>query len=252
MSLPRSSDKLADKWSNAQFLFDIFLRYWRRNYGSTRKPIWRPLCNYVRRGGKYNYDLHWLDPYSSKDGLDGVSFYVTKYLLKFDDWIDKFKSKLFFNLDESDYKDAWNKFRPRILLSKYFGSPLDPEVSSHIKLGIRFALNNAEAFFPYFVSTVNGSTYPLSPYYAKHHLSVSDQLVFCNRRPDRILTYEDFDDFDKKEKSLSDVRSFLRKHSSAFDYDDIDDINIQTFSDYAESSRLLSQIEDFANAWEDF
>ena len=189
---------LAEKWSKANELFHIFLRYWRRNYGSSRVPIWKPLCTYVRRGNKYNYDLHWLDPNSSNDGTDGVAFYVTKYLLKFDEWIDKFKSKLYFNLSYEDYKDAWSKFRPRCLMSKGFGSAADSDVISHINKGIDFALNTSDAFYPYFINRINGSTYPLAPYYSKKFLTASQQLVFISRRPDDYMTMYDIDDFDKR------------------------------------------------------
>lgn len=264
LSLPRTSDLLAEKWSKATELFDIFLRYWRRNIAppiwspkrqkfiaNSRSPIWQPLCTYVRRGNKYNYDLHWLDPNSSKDGLDGVSFYVSKYLLKYDDWIDKFKSKLFYSLPHDQYKEAWDKFRPRILFSKFFGSPDDVDVRNHIIRGINFALNTS-AFFPYFVSRVDGSTYPLSPYYSKRFLTVPQQLVFVSRRPDTTLSDSDVHDFDVQQENLSRVRSFLKSQSSSFDYDDISDINIQTFYDYANSSRLLGEAQDFATDWEDF
>lgn len=249
LSLPRKSDILAVKVSEAYKLFKIFLKYWRRNYGSTRNPIWEPLCTYVRKGNKYNYDLHWLDPNSSVDGLDGVAFYVTKYLLKYDDWIDKFKSKLFFSLDLDDYKEAWSKFRPRILLSKRFGSPDDPDVIEHINKGIQFALNSPTAFFAYYVSRQNGSTYPLSPYYSKRFLTESDQLVFVSRRPDDILTDDDIHKFDVQQVKLEKSRDFLHKQIKEFDLDDINDIN--SFY-YAEDFRPPQLVEDFTDCWEDY
>lgn len=263
MSLPHTSNLLAEKWSTAQFLFDLFLKYWRRNTNitvfltksgklkhNTRNPVWQPLCTYVRRGNKYNYDLHWLDPNSSPDGTDGVSFYVTKYLLKYDEWIDKFKSKLYFNLSHEDYKSAWGKFRPRCLMSKGFGSPRDPLVAAHICKGINFALADTKAFFPYYISRINGSTYPLSPFYSKKFLTPDAQLVFCSRRPDDILTIYDIDDFDKRQIHLDAMRSYLLSQSSAFDYDDIDDINTDNLLPY-ECSRNSQSDSDFADCWQD-
>lgn len=248
LSLPKSGNSLAEKVSKSLFLFDIFLRYWRRNYGSTRVPLWKPLCTYVRRGQKYNYDLHYLDPYSSKDGLDGVSFYVTKYILKYDEWIDKFKSKLFFNLEYEQYREAWDKFRPRLLLSKGFGSPDDPDVISHIVKGINFALGQNDAFFPYYISRQNGSTYPLSPYYSKRFLTIDSQLVFCSRRPEYDLTVLDFDDFAKAESNLAQVRSYLKSRSNEIDFDDIDKINDFENGKFYEVPKL---VEDFADCWKD-
>lgn len=249
LSLPQFGNSLAEKVSKAYDLFNIFLRYWRRNYGSTRVPLWKSLCTYVRRGDKYNYDLHYLDPYSSKDGIDGVSFYVTKYILKYDDWIDKFKSKLFFNLKEDSFKEAWDKFRPRLLLSKGFGSPDDPDVISHIVNGINFALSQNDAFFPYYISCQNGSTYPLSPYYSKKFLTIDSQLVFASRRPERFLTALDFDDFDKRELNLAQVRTFLKSRCNEIDFDDIDNINSFENGDYYKIPELD---EVFADCWKDF
>ena len=258
LSVPRTSDLLSEKVSTAYRLFDIFLKYWRRNYGSTRKPIWKPLCTYVRRGEKYNYDLHYLDPNSSKDGLDGVSFYVTKYLLKFDDYVEKFKSLLYFNLPYDDYKEAWLKFKPRMLLSKHFGLPYDkvtksycPKVSAHIRKGIDFSLSFSGALFPFYVSQQNGSTYPLAPYYSRRFLSISDQLEFVSRRPDiNFITALDIDDFIKDQSKFDKVKSFLRSKNTFFDMD-MSDVNLifDTNGNYQQDS---FSPEVFADSWQDF
>lgn len=251
LSLPRSDvgDSLAEKCSKAYELFNIFLKFWRRNYGSTRIPVWKPLLTYFRRGSKYNYDLHYLDPNSSKDGLDGVSFYVTKYILKFDEWVDKFKSFLFFNLPESDYKDAWSKFRPRLLMSKGFGSPDDPDVIKHISYGIQFALSNLSAFFPYYVSRQNGSTYPLAPYYSRRFLTIDDLLIFRSRQPDKLLSDDDLHKFDVGQERLAKHRHFLSSQSLEFTFDDIDNINSFTYGNIQQNSRVA---EEFATDWSDF
>ena len=258
LSVPRKSDLLAEKVSTAYRLFDIFLKYWRRNYGSTRNPIWKPLCTFVRRGEKYNYDLHYLDPNSSKDGLDGVSFYVTKYLLKYDEYVEKFKSLLFFNLPYDDYKEAWLKFKPRMLLSKHFGLPYDKEtnsycplVSAHIRKGIDFSLSHSGALFPFYVSRQNGSTYPLAPYYARRFLTIQDQVEFVSRRPDiNDITPFDIDDFDKAQTKFEKVKSFLRSQNTAFDMD-MSDVNLifDTHGNYQQDS--LSP-EVFVDSWQDF
>lgn len=257
LSIPRTSDLLAEKWSKANELFHIFLRYWRRNYGSTRNPIWKPLCTYVRRGNKYNYDLHWLDPDSSADGLDGVSFYVTKYLLKFDDWVLKFKSKLYYTFmsdKTGKYKDAWSKFRPRILLSKGFGDPTNPLVESHILKGINFALADVNAFFPYYISRQNGSTFPLAPYYRRRFLTIDSEYEFAMRRPetdDFTLEYEDkLDDIAKRDFNLGLIKSYLNGQCLLSDFTDMNDINDIIIDYYGEDSRITSRGEEFAPNWE--
>ena len=251
LSLPKESDLLAQKEGKAYQLFNIFLKYWRRNYGSRRVPIWKQLCTYVNRNGKYNFDLHYLDPNSSNDGLDGVSFYVTKYILKFDTWVDKFKSFLFFNLSDSDYIDAWNKFRPRCLMSKFFGSPDDVDVKNHIRNGINFSLDIHTALFPYYVSKQNGSTYPLAPYYAKKFLTISDKIEFVARRPE-FRDYDESDvlDFDRREEHLNQIKSFLSNQQLAVDYDDIDNINSNILP-YGYDFKFNFSAEDFADCWED-
>lgn len=252
LSLPKFGNSLAEKCGCAYDLFNIFLKYWRRNSGSTRSPIWSPLCTYVHRGNSYNYDLHYLDPNSSKDGIDGVSFYVTKYVLKYDDWIDKFKSKLYFTLSEQDYKDAWSLFRPRCLISKGFGSPDDPDVQDHIYKGIEFALRQPDAFFPFYLSRQDGSTFPLAPYYSKRFMTIEAQLVFVSRRPDELISADDIDDFDKDQAHLSDVRSFLRSSNLAFEESDIDDVNLNINLDYGLFTQNSKLGEEFATDWEDF
>lgn len=257
LSFPKTEDVLSVKYSQAYKLFNIFLKYWRRNYGSTRKPIWKPLCTYVRKRIRghdyYNYDLHWLDPNSSQDGLDGVAFYVTKYIMKFDEWVDKYKSFLFFNLTESDYKDAWAKFRPRILFSKHFGSPFDPDVKSHLDNCINFALSDLSALYPYYISRQNGSTYPLSPYYSKRLLTITDQLIFCDRRNnyEDTLTEDDFHSFDVQQQKLQMSRAFLNSQSLLIDFDDMLDINTQVLQNgsFAKTTQMDS---DFADSWESF
>lgn len=265
LSLPRDDTTLACRISRAERLFKIFLKYWRRNIAppvwsekrqkyipNSWHPQWQKLLTYHRvktaQGWKYNYDLHWLDPNSSKDGLDGVAFYVTKYIMKFDEWVDKFKSILFFNLSEDDYKDAWSKFKPRILLSKFFGAPDDPAVVSHIVKGINVALANQEAFYPFFVSRVDGSTYPLAPYYSKRFLRIESQLEFIRRRPYRILTETDFQNFDNQQKRLSDSRILLRSNLTDFDYD-FTDINSTIYGIPEKASPVA---DEFAASWEDY
>ena len=251
LSLPRSDvgASMAEKISKAYELFNIFLQYWRRNYGSTRKPIWQPLLTYVNRGGKYNYDLHYLDPNSSVDGLDGVSFYVTKYILKFDDWVQKFKSVLFYNLSYEDYKKAFSQFRPRLLLSKFFGSPYDPDVASHIRKGIHYSVSDSSAFFPYYLSKQNGTTYPLAPYYSKRFLDVDSAIILRSRIPESYLTEDDFHRFDVGEERLSKQRKFLNAQSPEYEFDDIDNINL---FEYGILKTPLAMDNEFADSWKDF
>lgn len=207
---------LADRKSFEMRLHSIFLKYWRRNRGSCRFPIWQNLCTYYNNGRTRNFDLHYLDPYSTSEGLDAVAFYVSKYCLKFDTWVDKFKSKLFFSLSEDDYKEACSFFLPKRLISKGFGGLHDEDILTHINKGIDLALKDPTAMYPYFISPVNGSTFPLSPYYSSKLLTFEDMEVFNSRKP--VLT-----DYDMMVDTSSDlsVSEILRKeadHQKVIDF----------------------------------
>ena len=100
------------------WLFENVLAEWRRNYGSTRSPVYRPLCTYTRRWIrgelKTNYDLHYLNPRSSQNGVSDVAFYVSKYMLKRSDREKRLQQALKLNLvtydddgkpDYTEYED---------------------------------------------------------------------------------------------------------------------------------------------------
>lgn len=259
LSFPKDeSQKLAHKRSFEIRLFNIFLKYWRRNYGSTRFPIWKPLCTYKRTKRSYNFDLHYLDPWSSKNGLDDVAFYASKYCLKYDSYVDKLKSKLFFSLSESDFDDTWNKIKPRRLMSKGFGSPSDPDVISHINKGINIALQDQTALYPYFISPVNGKTFPLSPYYSKKFLTFDDMCVFNSRKP--VLTDNDMMIDSTPKLSLEQIRDkdiqfdvvsrWLDKRNTLFDED------FDSFVNNLEYERQIDQFNEMdlfsSEDWKDF
>lgn len=256
LSFPRNdSDSLALKRSFATRLYDIFLRYWRRNVGSTRTPVWRNLCTFKYTSKSYNYDLHYLDPWSSANGLDDIAFYVTKYCLKFDPWIDKLKSKLFFNLPEDDFKIVWDKLRPRRLISKNFGSIRDPKVVEHINKGIHLSLCDSNALFPYFISPVNGKTFPLSPYYSQRFLTIP-QLELFNSRKMTLTDYDmmtssqsklTVDQIKEKERKFKVVCESLASTTTRFD----DDTLLSNLYIYGNSSETPFICQDSSFSWED-
>lgn len=269
LSFPKDVHQtLADRWSFAIRLHFIFLRYWRRNVNilpdkftksgkpkvNTRSPKWQNLCTYYRTRNSYNFDLHYLDPTSSSDGLDSVSFYVSKYCLKFDKWVDKLKSKLFFSLDEDSYKETWNIIRPKRLLSKGFGSPEDPCVIEHINKGIEFSLNDPKAIYPYFISPVNGSTFPLSPYFSKKFLRLDDLLVFNSRKP-RLTDYDmmldsssDLQPYEvlEKERKFNVIVDHLDSVNTMFDEcaSSLNDIHLSNYYLYAKTSSFDDDVFD--------
>lgn len=270
LSFPKvESQRLAEKRSFEIRLFNIFLKYWRRNTNitfyrtktgklrhNTRNPEWQSLCTYKRTFKSYNYDLHYLDPYATTKGLDDVAFYVSKYCLKYDKWVDKLKSRLYFNLPEADFTKAWDLIRPRRLLSKGFGSPSDSKVIFHINKGIDLALNDPTALFPYFVSPVNGATFPLSPYYSDKFLKLKDVERFNRRKP--VLTSDDMmldstprltpKEADIKQRRFDFIGSVLDSRHTYFD----DDFDISYTIPYGNNSETPFLDQDFADSWQDF
>lgn len=239
LSFPKDdTQSLADRWSFEIKLHSIFLKYWRRNLGTNWHPVWKDLCTYKCTRKSRNFDLHFLDPAGSSNGLDDVAFYVSKYCLKFDKWVDKFKSKLFFNLSENDYKDTLKLFLPKRLISKGFGSITDSKVLAHLNKGIDLALADRNAMYPYFISPVNGNTFPLSPYYASKLLRFSDMEVFNSRKP--LLTDSDTmvdttkdileSEYIAKELRMSNIQEWLSSQHTLFDDDADNSNNFQIFN----------------------
>lgn len=235
LSFPKDDKQiLAERVSFELKLKDIFLQYWRRNLGSTRSPVWQNLCTYVHTRKSYNYDLHYLNPSLGSNGLEDVAFYTTKYCLKFDKWLDSLKSKLFFNLPESEYTKVWDLLRPRRLISKGFGSFQDPKVIEHINKGIDLSLSEPSAMFPYFISPVTGDTFPLSPYYSKKFLTLDDLEIFNQRKP--TLTVSDMMVDSTPELSVDERLHKQEQFDIVCDY--LDNVNTYIDSEFNLSNDL--------------
>lgn len=260
LSFPKNDKHtLADRWSFEHRLHDIWLKYWRRNYGSTRFPVWRDLCTYTRTRQSYNYDLHFLDPYSTSKGVDDVAFYVSKYCLKYDKWVDKLKSKLFFNLSEDDFKSTWNLIKPKRLISKGFGDLYGSRVVEHIHKGIHLALEDNSAFYPYFISPVNGATFPLAPYYSKKFLTIDEQIIFNSRKPrltDTDMMIDTTPDLEiyqilNKAREFANIQNFLdMRHTIEDDSADFSN-DFQIEKEYDNKKVPRFNISDFDD-WSDF
>lgn len=101
------------------------LKEWRRNYGSTRCPDYRPLCTYVSRyiHGKLNstYDCHFVVPSALDGSTKDVAYYVSKYLLKDSKHRDDLKRNIYGHLDPDEASEVWSNVRPRSFSSLNFG-----------------------------------------------------------------------------------------------------------------------------------
>lgn len=68
-----------------------------------------------------NFDLHYVDPTKTKDGTSNVAYYVTKYIMKGSARDQRRQQFLRLNLNEEQYKAAWNTIKCRMLASKGLG-----------------------------------------------------------------------------------------------------------------------------------
>lgn len=179
-------------------LFDAVLHEWRRNYGSTRNPDYRPCCTYVRkfiRGKLYsNYDLHYVSPGLTKEGCSDVAFYVTKYMMKPSKREVRLQQALHLNLPEYEYESVWSLVRSRTFASlglgvngekTPFGIEPDPKIVEYIRKCVEISKSSEQ--FAKFYTPQTGSSFPLSRYYKSkfYCYNIKDEEVFFNRQ-DRI------------------------------------------------------------------
>lgn len=108
-----------------QILWKAVYKYWAVNIGTRKNPVYEHLFTYKKRyfGRQVhtNYDLHWVDPSTSKDGMRGVAYYVTKYMLKGSDRERRRQQFLRLNLVPEDYLVFWNTVKCRCTMSKGLG-----------------------------------------------------------------------------------------------------------------------------------
>lgn len=155
----------------------VLFKEWRRNYGSSRNPDWKPLFTYKEKyvAGKLtrNFDCHYVTAHTSDNGPDDVAFYVTKYILKPSDKERRLQQALRLNLvkvfddgfvDNSEYEQIWSTVRSRAMVSKKFGDLTKCQVD-HVKKGISISADNPDGL-KYFTSS--GDFQPLARFYRKY------------------------------------------------------------------------------------
>lgn len=236
-SVERAS--VAEKVSLSLKFHDIFLKEWRRNTGSTRVPIYVPLCKYVCNSRGRNFDLHYVNPSLSSNGCSDVAFYVSKYMMKHDKYIDALKSALYYNIpDYDDFKDVWNKVRPRCLVSKGFGNFKSIKVKEHIRKSIEFGINSTTYNFPIYLNPVTAQTFPLSPYYKKKFITLLDSYSFHFKQDsflsDGSIKIEDYDPeevFKSLDLFKNKQEQIIKHDSYNFDLCDLSDDDFESFVD---------------------
>lgn len=232
-------ETLSDKLSREKYYFDAILSNWYTNKGSRRKPIKSPNLTYVCRNGRYNYDFHYVNPSLTKDGQTDVAFYTSKYYLKDDDYTKRLRSALRLNINDDDtFKHYWNLVRHKTLCSHYLGDYRDPEVRKYLDMCIDFSLG-VKSPYPLFLNPETSQTFPLSPYYRKHLITVDIAYQFRQFQTNRIDGVWLPPDID-----LDDINRKYSKYRKV-----IDRINMR---DIEHSLLISNEYERFDNLAEDF
>lgn len=187
--------------SRQNALYSKVLKEWRRNVSSTRSPDYKPLCTYAynRRTNKSNFDFHYVNQHStifSGDALNNVSFYVSKYLLKYSEYEKKLLSWLHFNLsDAEELKRVRHLVTTRSYMSKSFGVCTTDKQIAHIRRGIDTAIQ--EGFkYPLFINPNTGATFPLCRYYKQKHFTYIDATTMHYNDCDNQQLDSHVDSFD--------------------------------------------------------
>lgn len=224
----RDSDTFSDVLNMEHDYFDVVLSQWKRNYGSSRNPIWKPCCTFVSRisHGRVHrtFDFHYVNPRSASGDVCDVPFYVTKYMLKPSDRETRLQQALKLNLPSDEYEDTWKIVRSRHFSSLHFGYDGEQNVRDYIRdcvVKSRFYEDSPKFYNPF-----SGASFPLSRYYMNNGdlYTIDDALFFNSKRavPDNVS----IDDRDISEK-LVRVEKFNKNvslvdlHDSSYVFDDL-------------------------------
>ena len=196
---PLSDSLLSDSRLRQEFLdseedrlYRLFRKEWSINVGTRKFPIFENLYTYkcVKKHGKIykNFDFHLVRKFSSdsicpispdyenKDEND-VAAYVTKYVLKFDEWFKKKKQYLYSVLPPDEYDRIIKLIRPKVTLSKHFGD--DEKYKPLVRKGIDYSLSLGINFKGFkFFDSKTGTYKPLCPYLRKKFLTMDDMLTY--------------------------------------------------------------------------
>lgn len=165
-----------------QFLFKRVLHFWSSNVGTRKNPVYRQRLTYVRKfihgEWKTNYDLHYVDPGKTTDGVDNVSWYVLKYMMKDSDRERRRHSFIKLNYDEDEFQEVWSLIRCRTITCRGFGVNgrmvkvdgkrvmiPDERVCERISSNCTARLGMYR--YPVYINEDSGKSFPLSKYYRR-------------------------------------------------------------------------------------
>ena len=197
--VPKSPDNsIYDPLAIEAYLRNMFKSEWRRNVGSTRVPIYKPLSSFIVKNSPYGkrspFDFHFVNPALTSGFESDVGFYVTKYCCKFDKWIQDKRTALYYNLDPDEYKSVWKLLKPRLEYSNNFG--ISDVACEYVRKCIDVFSDKFD--YPVFVNPCSGNTFPMSPYLFNKFGSTADKYKFFYKSvnpdsPDDSFYFTDID-----------------------------------------------------------
>lgn len=226
LSTPKSR---VEPYTLESYFSSLFLSEWRRNYGDTRNPSYKPLCTLSRKyiDGRLstNYDFHYVDPRFSDGGVADVGFYVMKYLLKADKHTNRLQQALRLNLHPSIYSCIWDLVKSKTLFSKGYGlidfvgrksttsiksSDINEQIRLHIRKGIKYGIGKFP--YPVFIHPLSGLTFPLSPYYRHYFFTDEDATLYWLENVENSPYVDSIHDSDIKalNQTLSVIERYRR------------------------------------------
>lgn len=198
---------------NDKVLFPTLLDQWKRNIGSTRKPVYRPLCTYVKKWNNVlnqytsTFDCHYVQEnrFSSDKENDfaNVAFYVCKYMMKTSNQSDKLYKKLKANLADDDFHSVWSLVKPTFFKSLDFGQSKNDLIINYLKDCIDKSFDSP---YPLFFNPQDGQSFPLARFYRSKGTiyPITEYLDFYSKQDPE---YSPIDD----DMNYSELLRFLRE-----------------------------------------
>lgn len=244
----KGTDYNVDPYILEGILRQIFPYYFSINVGTRKAPVYRKLFKLKRKyvGGhmESTFDLHYVQPNQKNDNED-VVYYLSKYVVKEDPYMNALHDKVFAFCKENDIfdpYDIWRIVRNRIVTSKNYGLGNVQnvfEVNKYLVDCIHTSLDlkrDRPMFYNY-----DGKEHPLSHYY------VSKCSVFGNTNGRRFNLLEELYPFHDKPAYITDVERYgfyFNSESRYMDYtiEEEDDIELERFKKYINYNSRLKNI----------
>lgn len=210
----------------------LFRNSWKRRIGgSSRVPIYQPLFEYhskVKGSRTFkNYDFHYIDPeYRDSNGKQktssDVTYYITKYCLKFDSYVEKTLQYFYTNCDTLEqFYEIKKMFKPRVGISRFIGTPYNPEredyrdepylYEKYVLQCIENSLREPGVYNFEFINKDSGLRCPLAPYLSKRYVTLDDAIsMYVKKTSQDPKDLPDFENIDCSPANLPESKRYLK------------------------------------------